>query len=162
VYAIVEDSGTQIKMSTGDVLEVDRRDVDGVIPSSLTFDRVLLLAPDKGDARIGTPYLEGVSVEAEVVEEYKGEKIGGEEEEEDDQEGGHFVIEEEDDEEENHQEENSGLVGRSAANDRRRLDGFADQFVHGGGDAGCEFRISRTADAAGHGRRREQIFETWR
>ncbi len=75
MYAIVEDSGTQIKMSTGDVLEVDRRDVDGVIPSSLTFDRVLLLAPDKGDARIGTPYLEGVSVQAEVVEEYKGEKI---------------------------------------------------------------------------------------
>ncbi|MDP6600706.1 MAG: 50S ribosomal protein L21 [Phycisphaerales bacterium] len=75
MYAIVEDSGTQIKMSTGDVLEVDRRDVDGVIPSSLTFDRVLLVAPDKGDARIGTPYLEGVSVQAEVVEEYKGEKI---------------------------------------------------------------------------------------
>ncbi len=75
MYAIVEDSGTQIKMSTGDVLEVDRRDVDGDIPSSLTFDRVLLVAPDKGDAKIGTPYLEGVSVEAEVVQEYKGEKI---------------------------------------------------------------------------------------
>ena len=35
MYAIVEDSGTQIKLSTGDVLEVDIRDLDG---DTLTYD----------------------------------------------------------------------------------------------------------------------------
>ena len=35
MYAIVEDSGTQIKLSTGDVLEVDVRDLDG---DAITLD----------------------------------------------------------------------------------------------------------------------------
>ena len=43
MYAIVEDSGTQIKLSTGDVLEVDVRDVDG---DSITLENVLMIGGD--------------------------------------------------------------------------------------------------------------------
>ena len=71
MYAIVEDSGTQIKLSTGDVLEVDVRDVDG---DSITLDKVLMIG-GKGEPTIGTPYLEGASVAIEVLEEIKGDKI---------------------------------------------------------------------------------------
>ncbi len=73
MYAIIEDSGTQIKVSTGDVLEVDLRQGDQ--PESITFDRVLMVAADKDKPSIGTPYLDGATVTAEVVEAVKGEKI---------------------------------------------------------------------------------------
>ena len=71
MYAIVEDSGTQIKLSTGDVLEVDVRDVDG---DSITLDKVLMIGGD-GEPTIGTPYVDGASVGIEVIEEIKGIKI---------------------------------------------------------------------------------------
>ena len=71
MYAIVEDSGTQIKVSTGDVLEVDVRDVDG---DSITLEKVLMIGGD-GEPTIGTPYIDGASVQVEVIEEFKGVKI---------------------------------------------------------------------------------------
>ena len=71
MYAIVEDSGTQIKLSTGDVLEVDVRDVDG---DSITLENVLMIGGD-GEPTIGTPYVDGASVQFEVIEEFKGVKI---------------------------------------------------------------------------------------
>ena len=73
MYAIIEDSGTQIKVSSGDVLDVDLRDHEG---SSLTFDRVLALKEDENSpATLGRPYIEGASVKAEVLDKIKGEKI---------------------------------------------------------------------------------------
>ena len=58
MYAIVEDSGTQIKLSTGDVFNVDLRDVEG---DAITLDNVLMISGD-GEPTIGTPYVEGASV----------------------------------------------------------------------------------------------------
>jgi large subunit ribosomal protein L21 len=75
VYAIIEDSGTQIKVSPGDVVDIDlRSDVDKQ-PSKLTFDRVLLVGDGEKAAKIGTPYIDGATVTAEVIEQFKGEKL---------------------------------------------------------------------------------------
>ena len=74
MYAIVEDSGTQIKLSTGDVLEVDVRDLDG---DTITLEKVLMIGGD-GEPTVGTPYIEGASVAIEVLEEIKGIKIEAE------------------------------------------------------------------------------------
>ena len=71
MYAIVEDSGTQIKLSTGDVFNVDLRDVEG---DAITLDNVLMISGD-GEPTIGTPYVEGASDAVEVLEEIKGEKL---------------------------------------------------------------------------------------
>ena len=71
MYAIVEDSGTQIKVSTGDVFNVDLRDVEG---DAITLDNVLMIGGD-GEPTIGTPYVEGASVAVEVLEEIKGDKL---------------------------------------------------------------------------------------
>ena len=71
MYAIVEDSGTQIKVSTGDVLEVDLRDVEG---DTITLDNVLMIGGE-GEPTVGTPYVEGATVAIEVLEEVKGDKI---------------------------------------------------------------------------------------
>lgn len=71
MFAIVETSGTQYKVSKGQVLEVDRIDQkEGAI---VTFDKVLLLH-DK-DTKIGTPIVPGASVSAKIVSHQRGEKI---------------------------------------------------------------------------------------
>jgi large subunit ribosomal protein L21 len=72
VYAIIEDSGCQIKVKPGDVLDLDPREDAG---KSLTFDRILAVGSDKGAATLGTPYVAGATVTAEVVDEILGEKI---------------------------------------------------------------------------------------
>jgi large subunit ribosomal protein L21 len=74
MYAIIEDSGSQIKASVGAVLTVDLRDLPENA-KSITFDRVLLICKDTA-AKVGTPYVAGASVTAEVIErEFKGEKL---------------------------------------------------------------------------------------
>lgn len=76
MYAIVEDSGTQIKLIPGTILDIDLRQEDTAEGSTITFDRVLALKSDGDDiAKLGTPYLDGASVTAEVLAEIKGEKI---------------------------------------------------------------------------------------
>lgn len=76
MYAIIEDSGQQFRVSEGDVLNVDLRelaDTEGV--KSVQFDRVLLVSGD-GGTKVGTPLVAGASVAAEVVaEEVKGPKL---------------------------------------------------------------------------------------
>ncbi len=65
MYAIFEDSGTQIKASTGDVLDIDIREL-GEKDKTLTFDRVLLVSdPEKeAAAKVGTTYVDGETVTA--------------------------------------------------------------------------------------------------
>ncbi len=74
MYAIFEDSGTQLKAKVGDVLIIDLRE----LPSdakTVTFERVLMVSGDKG-ANIGNPYLKGAKIVADVLErEFKDAKI---------------------------------------------------------------------------------------
>ena len=76
MYAVIEDSGTQIRVAPGDVIDIDLRDL-GAKKKKIKFDRVLVVGDDQGDsaASIGTPYVDGASVTAEVLEEVKGAKI---------------------------------------------------------------------------------------
>ena len=74
MYAIVEDSGTQIKVAEGDIIDIDVRDLEKDA-SSITFDRVLALKDGDGSATLGSPYIDGMNVTAEIIEERLGEKI---------------------------------------------------------------------------------------
>ncbi len=74
MYAIIEDSGTQIRVAKGDVLDIDLRDVDAK-RKKIKFDRVLMIGESGSDATIGQPYVAGAAVTAEVLEEVKGDKI---------------------------------------------------------------------------------------
>lgn len=74
MYAVIEDSGRQFRVSEGDVLTVDLRDLEDEV-ASLVFDRVLLVA-DGDDIKLGTPLVNGASVSADVVDpEMKGKKV---------------------------------------------------------------------------------------
>jgi large subunit ribosomal protein L21 len=72
VYAIIEDSGTQFKVTAGDRIRIDRQLTGD--EKTVTFDRVLLVAGE-GDPKLGTPLLGGATVVAEVLGAAKGPKI---------------------------------------------------------------------------------------
>lgn len=75
VYAIIEDSGTQIRVAEGDIVEIDLRELSART-KKVKFERVLLIGDsDGGEAAIGTPYVSGAAVTAEVLGAFKGEKI---------------------------------------------------------------------------------------
>lgn len=72
MYAVVETGGKQYKVSEGDTLCVER--LAAAEGEKVVLDKVLLFS-DGENVKIGTPYIEGAKVEAEVVENGKGEKI---------------------------------------------------------------------------------------
>jgi large subunit ribosomal protein L21 len=72
MYAIIEDSGTQLRVEQGQTLEIDLR--KAAPGESVTFDRVLLVADEKG-VRVGKPVIQGAKVTAEVLGQTKGPKI---------------------------------------------------------------------------------------
>ena len=72
MYAIIEDSGTQFKVTSGDRINIDRHVAEG--EKTVTFDRVLLVAGE-GSPKLGAPLLSGATVTAEVLGEHKGPKI---------------------------------------------------------------------------------------
>jgi large subunit ribosomal protein L21 len=65
MYAVFEDGSRQYRVSEGDVVRVDFRDV--AKGERVQFDRVLLLQ-NGDDTNIGRPTVEGVRVVGEVVE----------------------------------------------------------------------------------------------
>jgi large subunit ribosomal protein L21 len=73
MFAVVEISGRQFKVSPKEKVEVDLLDAEP--GKTLNFSKVLLIAESDSDARIGQPYLTGASVETKVLEHFKGEKI---------------------------------------------------------------------------------------
>ncbi len=79
MYAVIEESGGQRKVSEGDEFLIDL--VEGgnaEAGRAITFDRVLLLSGEgvANGSKIGAPYVAGASVTAEIVEPLaKGEKL---------------------------------------------------------------------------------------
>ncbi len=73
MYAIIEDSGSQLKVQKGDVLQIDLRELPAAA-KSVTFDRVLMVGGEK--STLGKPYVAGAKVSAEILErDVLGEKI---------------------------------------------------------------------------------------
>ena len=74
MYAVIEDSGQQFRVSEGDEFEVDLREL-AEDAKDLKFERVLLVSDEKG-TRVGTPFVIGATVEAEILDPFvKGEKV---------------------------------------------------------------------------------------
>ena len=73
MFAIVEAGGRQEKVTPGELVIVDRLDVEP--GAEITFDRVLLVENDAGGLVTGTPYVSGASVTAVVEAQTKAKKI---------------------------------------------------------------------------------------
>src|SRR5690625_3032882 len=71
MYAIIETGGKQIKVSEGQEIYIEKLNADA--ETTVTFDKVLFVGGD--DVKVGTPYVEGASVEAKVEKHGRQRKI---------------------------------------------------------------------------------------
>lgn len=70
MFAIIETGGKQYKVEIGKVLSVEKLPNES---GTAVFDKVLLVANGE-NIEIGAPYLQGVSVEADIVATGRGKK----------------------------------------------------------------------------------------
>jgi len=74
MLAVIETGGKQYIVTDGTTLKVEK--LEGLEGDKITFDKVLLLSDSEGkEVRIGTPYLEGVTLEALLEEQGRSKKI---------------------------------------------------------------------------------------
>lgn len=72
MYAIIETGGKQYKVSSGDVLFIEKLEADA--ETTVTFDKVVAVSNDD-TLSVGAPYVEGATVEAKVLKNGKAKKI---------------------------------------------------------------------------------------
>lgn len=72
MYAVVQTGGKQYKVAEGQKIAVEK--LDGKVGSKLTLDQVLAIG-GKGDLQIGQPLVAGATVEVEVTEQDRADKI---------------------------------------------------------------------------------------
>ncbi len=73
-YAVIETGGKQYKVAEGDVIEVEKLDVEE--GAEVQFDRVLLIAGGKR-VKVGSPTVEGARVVAQCLRQKRGPKVRG-------------------------------------------------------------------------------------
>jgi large subunit ribosomal protein L21 len=72
MYAIIETGGKQYKVSEGDIIRVEKLNVDE--KEAVKFEKVLSVV-NGDEVKFGTPFVEGASVDAAVNGHGKGKKI---------------------------------------------------------------------------------------
>lgn len=72
MYAVIETGGKQYRVQEGDVLTIEKLNVEA--GQDVEFDKVLVLS-NEGDLKVGAPYVEGAKVFGEVVENGKAKKV---------------------------------------------------------------------------------------
>ena len=72
MFAVLETGGKQYKVTEGDVVFVEKLDVEE--GQTVTFDKVLAVS-NADSFVVGTPYVAGATVTANVVKNGKGKKI---------------------------------------------------------------------------------------
>ena len=72
MYAVIETGGKQYSVRQGDIVFVEKLDVEE--GTHVEFDKVLVMSKD-GDIVVGKPYVDGAKVQATVLEQGKAKKI---------------------------------------------------------------------------------------
>ena len=72
MYAVIKTGGKQYRVKEGDLLEIEKLGAEK--GQKINFDQVFLIE-DEGRVLVGTPVVENAVVRAEVVENYKGDKV---------------------------------------------------------------------------------------
>ncbi|MFQ6069242.1 MAG: 50S ribosomal protein L21 [Candidatus Aminicenantales bacterium] len=72
MFAVIKTGGKQYRVQAGDIIEVEKLDIEE--GNKVTFSQVLLV-DEGGKTMIGTPYVKDARVKAEVIENFKGEKV---------------------------------------------------------------------------------------
>ncbi|MCS7215275.1 MAG: 50S ribosomal protein L21 [Thermodesulfovibrio sp.] len=72
MYAVIETGGKQLRVKSGEILKIEKLNIEP--GKEIIFDRILAVKDNEG-LKIGNPYIEGVKVKAEVIEEAKSRKV---------------------------------------------------------------------------------------
>ena len=72
MYAVVISGGKQHRIQEGDLLQVEK--IDAEVGNEIVLDQVLIVGGE-GEAKIGSPTIEGATVRAEVVKHGRAKKI---------------------------------------------------------------------------------------
>ncbi len=68
MFAVLKTGGKQYRVQAGDVLRVEK--LDAVAGDKIQFNDILMV-----DQTIGTPFVKGAAVQAEVIDQIKGDKV---------------------------------------------------------------------------------------
>ncbi|NLY81456.1 MAG: 50S ribosomal protein L21 [Clostridiales bacterium] len=71
MYAVIKTGGKQYRVSEGDVISIEK--LNAKVGATVEFDEVLLVGGNK--LEVGTPFVEGFKVSAEVLENGKEKKV---------------------------------------------------------------------------------------
>ena len=72
MYAVIQTGGKQYRVAEGETLRVEKLSAS---PGDKLSFSPLLFADDGGNVQVGKPEVSGITVEAEVLGDGKGEKI---------------------------------------------------------------------------------------
>lgn len=71
MYAVLKTGGKQYKVQAGDILRVEK--LDAVAGAKVQFNDILMVGGET--VVVGAPMVAGAAVQAEVIEQIKGEKV---------------------------------------------------------------------------------------
>ena len=71
MFAVIKTGGKQYKVTSGDMLRVER--IAASAGDKVQFNEVLMLGGD--NPQVGAPLIEDAAVQAEVVDQVKGDKV---------------------------------------------------------------------------------------
>ncbi len=74
MYAVIETGGKQYRVSKGDVIEIERAALADEKKAAIRFERVLMVAGDKG-VQVGDPVIGGAKVTGKLLDEIRGQKV---------------------------------------------------------------------------------------
>ncbi len=72
MYAVIESGGKQHRVKEGEILQLEK--LEAATGEKVEFDKVLMVGEGES-VKIGTPYVEGGKVTAEVLQQGRGKKI---------------------------------------------------------------------------------------
>lgn len=72
MYAIIKTGGKQHKVQEGDIVHIEKLAEE--VGNQVEFNEVLLVA-NGSDVKVGAPVIDAAKVTAEVVEQFRGEKV---------------------------------------------------------------------------------------
>lgn len=73
MYAIIMTGGKQLTVKPGDVVEVEK--LTQQVGEEVIFDQVLAVGEEGGKLNVGTPRVEGATVAAKVLDQFRAKKV---------------------------------------------------------------------------------------
>ncbi|MGV0034589.1 MAG: 50S ribosomal protein L21 [Candidatus Azotimanducaceae bacterium WSBS_2022_MAG_OTU7] len=72
MYAVIESGGKQHRVEPGEVLRLEK--LDAIEGETVNFDKVMMIGEGE-NIQIGTPFVDGGAVTAEIVSHGRGDKV---------------------------------------------------------------------------------------